>query len=292
MEGPHHNAPWAGYDAIPSKTQPEPFPGSGISAWEEPWEGPMNAMYALSSSAHMEDPIPTNNNLDMARWSRETLHPRDYMNFTYWTLWHFAVCRWLDRGGLATRAELTGRGKYLQITDDRLLDKAREIENTAKNEPVPGFGGPVRTDPQGGVYYTVYEPQSNRYQEASAPKVKYLRPKFKVGDRVKAILQRGSGHTREYAMYRGRVGTVVAYYGVAKKEKDANKRPIFKPYYQAAYPDIASKGNQEFLVPMYQVRFDADNLWGKEYVEPGPSRKSKMYIFADMFEPYIKHANG
>jgi hypothetical protein len=41
-------------------------------------------------------------------------------------------------------------------------------------------------------------------------------------------------------------------------------------------------------VPLYSVRFNAAHLWGDDYVERGPHRGSTQFIYADMFEPYLR----
>jgi hypothetical protein len=293
MEGPHHNQGWTGYDPIPDKNQPEPTYGpGGPSPWPEPlWEAPMGVIYAFTAVAFETKPRPAYNNLDMARWGRETMHPRNYMNSPYFELWLRSVARWLERSGYASRAELTEkRGALGPIIDSDSLNRAALIEDQAKSEAVPGFGFPVGTEPRGGVSYPVYSPNNRRRFQSlepaapgAEPKIRRLSPKFAVGSRVEAILQHGSGHTREYSLYRGKVGTVVAYYRVAAP-------PVSQPArgYGAAYPDLASRGLQNFLVPLYSVRFNAADVWGNDYVERGPRRSSKQFIYVDMFEPYLR----
>lgn len=292
MEGPHHVHGWTGFDAIPDKQQKETQPGpGGPSAWPEPnWEAPMGFIYALTSVAFSDKDPPLRNNLDMARWGRETMHPRNYMNSTYFEDWLRSVARWLERSGLVTVAELTESfAGNPAIIDTESLNRAASIENAAKSEAVPGFGKPISSTPAGSATYPVYAPKSNRYQDLSQPEnIRRLSPKFEVGTKVKAILQMGSGHTREYAPYRGKVGTVMAYYRVAKPGNYPKVAEGYAPGYQAGYPDIACRGLQEFLVPVYSVRFLASDIWGKDYVEPSPRKGGKQYVYADMFEPYIQ----
>ena len=45
---------------------------------------------------------------------------------------------------------------------------------------------------------------------------------------------------------------------------------------------MASRGLQEFFVPLYSVRFRTEDIWGEEFAEP------KTVIYGDQFEPYIK----
>ncbi|MFM8331054.1 MAG: SH3-like domain-containing protein [Candidatus Methylumidiphilus sp.] len=280
MEGPHNTHAWSGYDAIPDKGQAEPIYGpSNIWPWPEPaWEGPMHAIFAVTSVVFEGAAKPTNNNLDMARWGRETMHPRNYMNAPYFELWLRSVSRYLQRSGKATTEELTlPRGVHGPIVDVASLNRAIAIENSAKTEATPGFGFPVSQQSHGGQTYPVYS--STEYQEETPP----IAPKFKVGDRVRAILLRTDSHSRHYPLYRNKIGTVVAYYGLAKPVQGT-----FQPYYQSPYPDVNCKGLQNYLVPLYSVRFESSAVWGPQFVERGVGNNSRTMIYADMWEPYLR----
>ncbi len=285
MEGPHNTHAWSGYDAIPDKDQPEPTNGPGGPwPWPEPeWEAPLHCIFAFTAVAFEHAEKPLNNNLDMARWGRETMQPRNYSNSPYFELWLRSVSRYLQRSGKATRDELihprTSHSiDYPAIIDEKSLNRAIEIENNAKKEAVPGFGLPIRQESHGGQTYPVYS--SSEYQVDALPVVA---PKFKVGDRVRAILLRSDSHSRHYPMYRNKIGTVVACYGLAKPEPNT-----FKPYYQGAYPDVNCKGLQSYLVPLYSVRFESSAVWGPQYVERGTGNTSKTILYADMWEPYLR----
>ena len=144
MEGPHNLHTWTGSDPIPDKLQPE-----GV-VWPEPWEGEMGAIFAMFSAVA----FPAKGfNLDVARWLRETLQPRDYLNTPYFDLWLRSVATFLDLSGRASRAELTdgyptpdwpatGDSTAVRITNDPALDLATALRNRALDESVPGFGPP------------------------------------------------------------------------------------------------------------------------------------------------------
>jgi len=51
--------------------------------------------------------------------------------------------------------------------------------------------------------------------------------------------------------------------------------------YTAGFDDVASRGLQEFFVPLYSVRFRTEDIWGEEFAEP------KTVIYGDQFEPYL-----
>ena len=284
MEGPHNTHAWSGYDAIPYKNQPEPTNGPG-GPWpwpEHEWEAPLHCIFAFTAVAFEHADKPLNNNLDMARWGRETMQPRNYSNSPYFELWLRSVSRYLQRSGKATKQELidsrtSGSTTYPAIIDEESLNRAIAIENNAKTEAVPGFGLPVGQVTIDEQVYPKYS--STDYKENSAAAT----PKFKVGDRVRAILLRSDSHSRHYPMYRNKIGTIVAYYGLALAEFNT-----FKPYYQGAYPDVNCKGFQSFLVPLYSVRFESSAIWGPQYVERGTGNSSRTMIYADMWEPYLR----
>ena len=310
MDGAQHVQGYIGYGPIPNKQQPEPVPtgvtpeAKRISPWPEKWEGTFTPCYAITATAFENGfpfpspngpPIrpPRNNNLDMARWGRETMQPRNYSNAPYFELWLRSIARWLQRGGWVTTRELTrARGAQPAIIDEESLNMAAQVEEMGKTEAVLGFGKPKDYSIFGGVLYPVYE--SPAYPEARTD-VELPQPKFKVGDKVRARLQHSAGHTREYPLYRGRVGEIVAYYGLAIAQYGPPVGPgqppqiIFQPVYQKPYPDVSSKGLQDILVPLYSVRFDAQDIYGEEFVERCPSNETtETAIYADMWEPYLE----
>lgn len=274
MEGPHNLHTWAGSDPIPDKFQPETV------VWPEPWEGEMGAIFAMFSAKFYPQ---AGFNLDVARWLRETVHPRDYLNSPYFELWLDSVATFLDLSGRATRADLTDgyppTTAAVRITNDPALDLATALRNQALGESVPGFGAPR---PDGS-----YAPDADHhYVEGQANN----QPRYRVGDRVRTVLQTGTGHTREYPVYRGRTGVITASYGIVKAQFTPDGVRVFQPYYQPGYPDIACRDSQrdgvghrqEFLVPVYNVRFAATELFGDGYAEEG------LYVHVDMFEPYLQ----
>ncbi len=284
MEGPHNLQTWTGFDAIPDKDQPE------TRVWPEHWEGEMGAIFAMTSSmVYSEQGF----NLDAARWYRETMHWRTYGNAPYFDLWLRSVSTYFSLSGVASRAELTegyltpdypqaGDNTLVKIIDSDALDLAAQLRTQALTQAVPGFGRP---QPDGRY-------ASPAYQEGTAVN----NPLFAVGDRVETLMQIGTGHTREYPVYRGRTGVVAASYGIVAAQFTGvapNRTRVFQPYYQPGYPDIASRASpidgghrQEFYVPVYSIRFEARDLWGDGYAEAG------VAVYVDMFEPYLKRAAG
>ena len=69
-------------------------------------------------------------------------------------------------------------------------------------------------------------------------------PVFKVGDQVRARNIEIHGHTRLARYVRGKLGTIERFHGVH------------------AFPDTAAHDEGEMPQPLYNVRFEAKELWG------------------------------
>lgn len=253
MDGPQNvYQSFVGVDEIPMKDQPENV------AWPEEWEGTMSALFAMLL-APAPDPAQ-NINLDMLRWSRETMHPRDYENMAYYDLWIQAVVDTLlitGRGGL-TEADFIDA----KITNQEQLNRSAAIREKGMATRAPGFPKP---GPDGRFDSPDYKPDS-----AS-------QPKFNAGDVVTGVLQLSAGHTRQYQYFRGRKGVVATVYP-SDPPADANGIGT----YQAPYPDIASRGLQEYYIPVYNVRFEGAELWGEDYAEPN------LAVYVDQWETYLE----
>ena len=271
MEGPHFLQGWAGYGKIPHKDQPD------SQAWLEEWEGELGSMFALLSSMFdkgmkPDQPVPFWG-LDAARWGRETMNPRDYMNNSYDALWVESLCSLItmygDRLGISLKDLENGN-----ITTAAAQQRAAAIRNVAFTQAVPGCGRP---DAQGQYQSVQYDPAI----VGSIDKIG-ANPKFKVGDQVRCINQLAAGHTRQYPYFRGKVGTIVAYYGLAAERRDAQGQIEFQGVYYGPYPEIASRGLQKFYTPVYNVRFENDEIWGEDFGD------HRMVVYADVYEPYIK----
>ena len=89
--------------------------------------------------------------------------------------------------------------------------------------------------------------------------------KFGVGDIVRARNINPAGHTRLPRYARGHLGTVIRAHGAH------------------VFPDANAHGLGECPQPLYQVRFEADELWG-----PNADRRSRVYL--DLWEDYLEPA--
>jgi nitrile hydratase len=87
-------------------------------------------------------------------------------------------------------------------------------------------------------------------------------PRFEVGDRVVTKHAHPAGHTRLPRYARGKRGTIVRRYGTQ------------------VFPDAHAHGGGEAPQPLYQVAFDARELWG-ESAEPN------TVVTLDLWESYL-----
>lgn len=90
---------------------------------------------------------------------------------------------------------------------------------------------------------------------------------FKIGDKVRARNLEVSGHTRLPRYVRGRTGIINLIHG------------------SHVFPDTVAHDQGECPQPLYNVRFEANELWG-ENVE----RKDCLYI--DLWEDYLVADNN
>lgn len=96
-------------------------------------------------------------------------------------------------------------------------------------------------------------------REAAAP------PRHAVGQAVRARTINPVGHTRLPRYARGRVGAITRYHGVH------------------VFPDANAHGLGETPQPLYQVRFEAAELWGRQAGHRGA-------VYLDLWEDYLDPA--
>jgi nitrile hydratase len=90
-------------------------------------------------------------------------------------------------------------------------------------------------------------------------------PRFQPGDRVRARVGSPAGHTRLPRYVVGRSGVVAC---------------VRASY---VFPDSNAHGRGEDPQHLYNVRFDATELWGT-------SAESSSCVHIDLFEPYLEPA--
>ncbi len=97
---------------------------------------------------------------------------------------------------------------------------------------------------------------SNYTRRVDAP------PRFKAGERVRAVNRHPSGHTREPRYVRGHLGTVREHYGAQ------------------VFPDLSAQGI-DVGRHLYSVRFEASELWGE-------SADARSTVHVDLWEDYLE----
>ena len=90
-------------------------------------------------------------------------------------------------------------------------------------------------------------------------------PSFAVGDEVRTRNMNPTGHTRLPRYARGHVGVVTRLHGVH------------------VLPDATAHGVGDRRQPLYQVRFEAAELWG-----PGATGRDSVHL--DLWEDYLDRA--
>jgi nitrile hydratase subunit beta len=89
-------------------------------------------------------------------------------------------------------------------------------------------------------------------------------PRFQAGDWVRAVNNHPLGHTREPRYVRGRAGVIHEHHG------------------GHVFPDLSAVGVRVGR-PLYTVRFEAHELWGKE-------GEDRCAVYVDMWEDYLEPA--
>lgn len=174
-------------------------------------------------------------NIDMSRYARERQHPVDYLRHTYYENWLAGLQTLLVEQGLVTADELAS-GKAAGVADATLRERRLTAERVG---PALAQGAPVAMD---------------------IPAL----PRFQPGDRVRAINQHLTGHTREPRYVRGRLGVIHTHYGAH------------------VFPDSNALGRKEGR-HLYSVRFEAQELWGART----PDRSA---VYVDLWEEYLEPA--
>jgi nitrile hydratase beta subunit len=88
--------------------------------------------------------------------------------------------------------------------------------------------------------------------------------RFAVGDTVRVLRGSPRGHTRKARYIRGATGTIVMAHGTF------------------IYPDTAGNNLGDCPEHVYNVRFEADELWGTETAD------ANQAVYFDVWEPYIE----
>jgi len=172
-------------------------------------------------------------NGDVSRHARERQHPVDYLRHSYYENWLAGLETLLQETGLVTADELASGKAVRSVAEDvrnRLLRPQEVAESLARG--------------------------SSAAMPLDAP------PRFRPGDRVRAVNRHPAGHTREPRYARGRIGVIHEYHGAH------------------VFPDLSAKGVRVGQ-HLYSVRFEASELWGEN-----ANRNGAVYV--DLWEDYLE----
>ena len=172
-------------------------------------------------------------NIDMGRFAREQQRPVEYLKHSYYENWLVGIEKLLLEAGLVTREELATGEESSPVTE--------EIKQKS-----------LRAEMVGNVPIRV----TNYRRPIEAP------PRFRSGDRVRAINRHPSGHTREPRYVRGHEGTVHEHYG------------------SQVFPDLSAQGIDEGR-HLYSVRFEGTELWGE-------TADARSAVHMDLWEDYLE----
>ena len=197
---------------------------------EEPFHHPWEAR-VMAVVRWMTRPVPWS--IDWFRAVREQIEPADYLTRPYYDQWLQTYAAMLVHAGAATVDEIaTGR---------------------SKSQPA---GMPPPMGPEAVAKAKLTLARFNREIEA--------RPRFAVGDAVRARRNGSVGHTRLPQYARGRLGRVEAYRGCFVLP-DSN---------------AADDGHAE---PLYTIAFAASELWPE-------ATRGRDQVFIDLWESYLEPA--
>jgi nitrile hydratase len=174
-------------------------------------------------------------NIDKSRYARERQHPIDYLRHTYYENWLAGLEKLLVEAQLVSPEELQ-TGKAAGPADESIRQRVLKAEEVAG---AIAKGGPVEMTID-------------------------TAPRFKSGERVRAVNRNPMGHTREPRYVRGRVGTIHEHHGAH------------------VFPDRSAEGSKEGR-HLYSVRFTAEALWGK-------SASGRNAVYVDLWEDYLEPA--
>jgi nitrile hydratase len=213
--------------------------------------------------------------LDAARWSRETMPPRDYMNGEYYAYWLTAICTFVAEYGPEALGIDVDELIALKICTPQQLQRIAAIRRLAFQQKVPGVSGPVNPGRLAGLF------KSDKYNPAEVGSIEAIgnRARFKVGDRVRVSHLQGNWHTRCYPYVRGCEGSVIVCYGLSEE-----KPGQFDGKYHGPFPEVACQSRQKFYAPVYGVRFSGSDVFGRTNVDP------RLTVNLDLWEPHLEPA--
>jgi nitrile hydratase len=174
-------------------------------------------------------------NIDTGRFYIERIEPAEYLRMSYYERWFVRLVELLVKTGMVSR---------------------QEVESG-----VPAPGSPKLTPPlhADGV------PAMALNRNIASSHEPAVRPKFKVGERVRARNISPVGHTRLPRYARGKTGSIALDHGVY------------------IFPDTSADGRGPKRQHVYSVRFAARELWGEQ-------ASPRDFVHLDLWDDYLDHA--
>ncbi|MBI3049668.1 MAG: nitrile hydratase subunit beta [Acidobacteria bacterium] len=173
-------------------------------------------------------------NLDNSRHLLELLPPADYLRMSYYERWLTRLVAQLLKNGVITREEL--------------------------ESGTPASGAAKATPAVTAAMVPALVTRRN-----SARRDAQVRPRFRVGQRVRARNIHPTGHTRLPRYARGKQGVIAIDHGVF------------------LFPDTNAHLLGEKPQHVYSVRFAARELWG-------PQASPRDFVHIDMWDDYLERA--
>src|SRR4051794_27789191 len=174
-------------------------------------------------------------NIDTGRFYIELIPAADYLRMSYYEKWFTRMVELLVKTGTVSRAE---------------------IESGAPAAGSPKLAPALLPDHVPAVAL-------NRNIESSDEPA--IRPRFKVGQRVRARNLNPTGHTRLPRYARGKIGKIHLDHGVYN------------------FPDTNADGRGPKRQHVYSVRFAARELWGEQ-------ASPHDFVHLDLWDDYLDHA--
>ena len=172
-------------------------------------------------------------NIDTGRFYIEQIPPADYLRMSYYEKWFTRMVVLLIKTGLVTREEVESGKPSPGSKKESPALKPEAVPAVALNRNIPPNNDP-------GIL-----------------------PKFKAGERVRALNMQPLGHTRLPRYARGKVGEIDRDHGVYN------------------LPDTNADGRGAKRQHVYAVRFAARELWG-------PEASAQDYIYLDLWDDYLE----
>jgi nitrile hydratase beta subunit len=174
-------------------------------------------------------------NIDTGRHEIEQLPAADYLRMSYYEKWFERFVRLIIKTGVVTRAEVESGKPAPGTTKLTPALTADRVPAIALNRSIPSSKDPA------------------------------VKPRFKVGQTVRAKNINPTGHTRLPRYARGKVGKIDRDHGVHN------------------FPDTSAHGLGDKRQHVYSVKFTARELWGDQ----APPRDS---VYIDLWDDYLERS--